>query len=76
MGWGFIDLTGDVVIKPKIRLSVSAFYGGIAIVKFKGATGAINRDGHYVLPAKMEYQSIESFQDGLGAIQARTNGAL
>ena len=51
--WGFKDIYGEVVIRPKYSYAES-FRNGYAIVKKKNLYGVINQDGRYVISPKYE----------------------
>lgn len=63
--WGFIDKTGETVIKPQFA-EAEAFYEGLAKVKEGDNYGYINTDGEMVIPA--EYRRAERFSEGLAAV--------
>ncbi|PZF75322.1 hypothetical protein DK847_19105 [Aestuariivirga litoralis] len=49
--FGFIDLSGELVIAPHFE-AASSFLGGYAEVRMNGASGAIDRSGKLVVPAQ------------------------
>jgi hypothetical protein len=70
--WGFIDKTGEVVIKPKYT-RVEDFSEGFAAVKAGGTHfrdgkwGFIDRTGKEVIPP--QYEWVRSFSEGLAAVR-------
>jgi hypothetical protein len=63
--WGFLDLTGKIVIAPRFE-SAYCFYEGLAAVRLNGKWGFIDPTGKLVIPA--EYTSLSSFSDGLASV--------
>jgi len=47
--WGFIDTTGQTVIKPQFN-SAGEFRGGLASVTTDNGKGYIDKTGRYVWP--------------------------
>ena len=65
-GTGYIDATGDWVIKPQFDLA-EPFSEGLAAVSVAGRWGYIDRRGRIVIEPR--YASAEPFSEGLAAVQ-------
>ena len=63
--WGYIDLTGKVVIAPHFD-GAHCFYEGLAAVRLDGKWGFIDPTGKLVIPA--DYTSLTDFSDGLSSV--------
>lgn len=61
--WGYIDESGNFVIKPTFNSAAEFQPNGLAVAGPKGKVGAINRSGSYVI--KPKYDSISEFSEGL-----------
>ena len=66
LSWGYINKTGDVVIRPVFR-ATCLFHEGLAAVQ-PGAVGwgYINKTGKLVVPA--DYHSAKAFSEGLAPV--------
>jgi len=64
--WGFIDLSGKVVV-PLIYDHVYPFSDGLAIVKINGRHGAINQSGEVIVPYIYDY--VTTFSNGLAMVE-------
>jgi hypothetical protein len=67
--WGFVDKTGEVVIKPKYH-SVKSFKEGLALVTLMTddnniLRGFINNTGSEVIKINDKFTNLQSFNDGL-----------
>jgi hypothetical protein len=63
--WGYIDLSGKIVIAPQFELA-ECFYEGRAAVRLNGKWGFIDPTGK--LAISPEFTSVSSFSDGLAAV--------
>lgn len=81
--WGFIDVHGNVVIKPQFD-SVRNFSEGLASVKIGDYWGYINESGEIVIPPRWRESTIDSgylptvddFRDGLAIVIERVTWAV
>jgi hypothetical protein len=70
--FGFINLSGQIVIKPQFEY-VSDFYEGIAIARTKeNKYGFINRKGEWIVPPV--YDGVREFNEGLAAVYLSDKG--
>ena len=63
--YGYIDKTGEFVIKP-IYEKALFFENGLAIVGLNGKEGFINKKGEVVIP--LIYDSVNRFSDGVSIV--------
>ena len=63
--WGFMNTSGEVLIKPRYD-QVSAYSEGLAAVNFKGRWGYINAEGRYVI--EPSFKSAWSFSGGYARV--------
>jgi len=66
--WGFQDLAGKVVIRPRFE-KVRNFTEGLAAVRFDGRFGYIDKTGEFVIPA--HFDSAFPFREGLARVLIR-----
>jgi hypothetical protein len=66
--WGFIDKTGNVVIKPQF-LQLGDFSEGLAPAQSSASAkwGFIDRQGNFVV--QPQYDEVEGFKEGLAAVR-------
>lgn len=64
--WGFMDTTGQIIIKP-VYDDVSSFSEGYAAVNKNGKWGFIDRTGKVVI--QPQFKSAWAFQEGLARIK-------
>lgn len=67
--WGFIDATGDYIVKPKYDEVQSLFFSfsnGLTKVELDGKVGFVNILGEEIIPP--QYTECKSFSEGLAAI--------
>ena len=70
--FGFINLSGQIVIKPQFEY-VSDFHEGIAIARTKeNKYGFINRKGEWIVPPV--YDGVREFNEGLAAVYLSDKG--
>ncbi|MBQ7670733.1 MAG: WG repeat-containing protein [Clostridia bacterium] len=70
--YGYFRTDGTWIVEPTYK-SASAFHGGIGVLTDEeGNVGAVNTDGHLILPFKYSYVSCRS--DGLIAAYSYTGG--
>lgn len=63
---GYVDATGEVVIKPQFIMG-SEFSDGLAAARKDRLLGYIDRTGAFVIPPSFEYGN--EFSDGLAGVQ-------
>jgi hypothetical protein len=64
---GFIDINGNIVIKPEFREVWNQFEGGFASYCENERCGFINTKGEKVIPPKYDY--VGTFSDGLAYVK-------
>lgn len=64
--WGYIDSTGEFVIKPKFDYAMDFQDNSLAIVGVNNLQGAIDKEGRYVIEPK--YENVIGFSEGRGAV--------
>ncbi|AGK98819.1 WG repeat-containing protein [Clostridium pasteurianum] len=69
--WGYINNTGQLVIKPDFQSSMDFQDNGLAIVSKNDNMGVINGDANFVIDPQYDY--IEKFREGI-AIANNRNG--
>jgi len=64
--WGYINSTGEFIIKPTYNWARQFQDNGLAVVTLKDLLGIINKSGKYVVQPR--YQSIQEFSEGLAVV--------
>jgi hypothetical protein len=64
-GWGYVDLEGREVVKPRFD-AASPFAGGRARVQIRGQWGFVDPSGAQIIPA--EYAKATSFAEGRAGV--------
>jgi len=64
--WGFIDNTGQWVIRPSYR-DASKFYEGLASVKENDKYGYIDKEGNFII--KPQFDAAYSFIEGIAKVK-------
>ena len=64
--WGFIDKTGQWVIRPSYR-DASKFYEGLASVKENNKYGYIDKEGNFII--KPQFDAAYSFIEGIAKVK-------
>lgn len=64
--WGYINSTGEFVIKPVYNWARQFQDNGLAVITIKDLLGIIDKTGKYVV--KPKYQSIQEFSEGLAVV--------
>lgn len=64
--WGFIDSSGNLIIKPTYE-SVTNFHEGLAPVKRNGKWGFINNREENIIPFKFDF--VYGFNDGISLVR-------
>lgn len=69
-GWGYIDVSGKVVIQPKYERARS-FSGGLAAVRQDGKWGFINQSGELIISFSFDLEDNEEirFSEGLAVVR-------
>ncbi|MBU3187647.1 WG repeat-containing protein, partial [Clostridium estertheticum] len=67
--WGFINKTGEIVIKPQFDFACN-FSEGLAAIKVEGKSGFINKNGKIVIKPQFDniYDDVSSFHEGLAMV--------
>ena len=63
--WGYIDKTGNWIVKPKYEMTYS-FSDGLAAVKIDGKWGFIDKTGNLVIPP--QFDDWRPFKDGMAEV--------
>ncbi len=70
--WGFVNKTGEIVIKPSYDYAES-FSDGLALVANESGKGIIagfiDKSGNKVIPMSLVFQNLHSFHEGLAAFK-------
>ncbi len=66
-GFGFVDITGKVVITPQYDNCYYPFSEGLAAVQVGRKWGYINRDNRMVIPP--QFDSAQPFSNGMAAVR-------
>lgn len=66
--WGFINTSGNFVIKPLYQ-AANNFSDGLAPVKLKGKYGYIDLTGNFIIPP--QYDSANRFSEGLAFVRKK-----
>ncbi|MBO4961934.1 MAG: WG repeat-containing protein [Flavobacteriales bacterium] len=64
--WGFIDMTGNIVVPFKYD-DAGHFFKGLALVKKDGKWGYVDKTGKEVIPCIYDYAS--DFSEGLASVE-------
>ena len=64
--WGYIDNTGEFVIKPVYNWARQFQDNGLAVITIRDLLGIIDISGKYIVEPK--YQSIQEFSEGLAVV--------
>ncbi|GHT08681.1 hypothetical protein AGMMS49525_17840 [Bacteroidia bacterium] len=65
--WGYINLEGEYVIKPKFE-EAQSFQDGLALVKSGGKWGYINLEGEYAIAP--QFKEANSFHEDLARVKS------
>ena len=66
--WGFIDMSGEMVIKPQFDISYSVYFSeGLAPMSSNGKYGYIDHDGRFVIEPRFSYAA--NFKDGAAVVK-------
>ncbi len=64
--WGYVDMTGQIVIEPQFDYAAGFTSEGLALVSEGGEYGYIDKTGKFVISP--QFQRAESFSEGLALV--------